>query len=168
MGINRKSIFSLHRTMWQGRNVWSERCPPFSRNLINVPPNCANKARNLRHNVLPCVPHTIWRCFPKLASAPEWKTTQGISMAVSRARRRIRYWISSLTISYSSLTSHMLPCHRSEPCTKAMPVANARWSNMAFVCLRRWTTDRSNGRNSRNASARRYICRQRRATTNLV
>ncbi len=96
------------------------------------------------------------------------KTTQGISKAVSRARRRIRYWISSLTISYSSLTSHMLPCHRSEPCTKAMPVANARWSNMAFVCLRRWTTDRSNGRNSRNASARRYICRQRRATTNLV
>ena len=110
----------------------------------------------------------LWRCFPKLASAPEWKTTQGISMAVSRARRRIRYWISSLTISCSSLTSRMLPCHRSEPCTKAMPVANARWSNMAFVCLRRWTTDRSNGRNSRNASARRYICRQRRATTNLV
>ena len=27
---------------------------------------------------------------------------------------------------------------------EAMPVANARWSNMASVCLRRWTTDRSN------------------------
>lgn len=86
---------------------------------------------------------------------PEWKTTQDISMAVSRARRRIRYWISSLTISYSSLTNRMLPCRRSAPCTKAMPVANARWSNMASVCLRRWTTDRSNGRNSLSASARR-------------
>ena len=32
------------------------------------------------------------------AYVPEWKTTQDISMAVSRARRRIRYWISSLTI----------------------------------------------------------------------
>ena len=38
---------------------------------------------------------------------------------------------------------------------EAMPVANARWSNMASVCLRRWTTDRSNGRNSLSASARR-------------
>ena len=31
------------------------------------------QGRNLRRSVLPCVPHTIWRCFPRSAYVPEWE-----------------------------------------------------------------------------------------------
>ena len=168
MGINRKSIFSLHRTMWQGRNVWSEHCLPFSRNLTNVPPNCANKARNLRRSVFPCVPHTIWRCSLKLASALEWRIIRGISTVESREVLRTRCLTFSPTIFCWSSMNRMLPCLRLAPCMRVTPAVSARWWNTGSVCLRQWIIVHSNGRNSLNASARRFIFPPHRAIMNLV
>jgi excinuclease ABC subunit B len=42
------------------------------------------------------------------------------------------------------------------PCTTATARARPRWWNMAFACLRRWTTGRSSSRSSSSACGKRF------------